>query len=255
MSARRQNRANGSVSYHVLTDSMPSGGVTPAKRRPVPKKQSLMKAKVSKKSKAVKRSRSGGSTKPNTRSARLKKAVTARKALDGQLHAVEKLMPGEPEMSLVNGAEAAGNNPAEELPPVKNMVTAICESPEALALIALPSSAASENGVGIQVSSEPSEQTLVRTVNVRWIALRSVLATGWNWVQQRLKSQQSRKRLRVCESVSLGEKRFVAVIQVDGEQFLVGGSSSSISTLAHLERSREFSDVFRQRYQQDPSQA
>jgi len=71
----------------------------------------------------------------------------------------------------------------------------------------------------------------------------NVLAAAWNWLQQKLKSQQVRKRLRVCESVSLGEKRFVALIQVDGEQFLVGGSSTSISTLAHLERRKEFADV------------
>jgi len=59
----------------------------------------------------------------------------------------------------------------------------------------------------------------------------------------------------VCESVSLGEKRFVAVIQVDGQQFLVGGSSSSVPTLAHLEPVREFSDVFQQSYEQDLSRA
>jgi flagellar biogenesis protein FliO len=70
-----------------------------------------------------------------------------------------------------------------------------------------------------------------------------------------LKSQHAKKRLRVCETVSLGEKRFVAVIQVDGEQFLVGGSSSSVSTLAHLESAPQFSDVLRQQARQDMSQA
>jgi len=82
-------------------------------------------------------------------------------------------------------------------------------------------------------------------------ALRAV----WHGLGKGLRSHQPKKRLRVCETVSLGEKRFVAVIQVDGEQFLVGGSSSSISTLAHLDRPREFSEVFANRYQQDCSQA
>jgi Flagellar biosynthesis protein, FliO len=86
-------------------------------------------------------------------------------------------------------------------------------------------------------------------------SLGSLLAQGWNWTQQRLKSPRAKKRLRVCESVSLGEKRFVAVIQVDGEQFLVGGSASSVSTLAHLERSREFSEVFERHCKQDLSPA
>jgi len=43
------------------------------------------------------------------------------------------------------------------------------------------------------------------------------------------------RRLRVAETVSLGEKRFVSILQVDGEQFLVGGSSSNIVLLAKLE--------------------
>ena len=58
--------------------------------------------------------------------------------------------------------------------------------------------------------------------------LRSLL--GW-WGQKKL---QHRKRLRVCESVSLGEKRFVAVVEVGDEQYLVGGSSHSICMLAPL---------------------
>jgi Flagellar biosynthesis protein, FliO len=86
-------------------------------------------------------------------------------------------------------------------------------------------------------------------------SLDSLLTQGWSWMQQKLKSPRGKKRLRVCESVSLGEKRFVAVIQVDGEQFLVGGSASSVSTLAHLERSREFSDVFERHCKQDLSPA
>lgn len=86
-------------------------------------------------------------------------------------------------------------------------------------------------------------------------AMRSQLTQVWNWVLEKFKSHQVRKRLRVCETVSLGEKRFLAVVQVDGEQFLVGGSSSSVSTLAHLERSRDFSDVFQRHCGQDFSQA
>jgi len=43
------------------------------------------------------------------------------------------------------------------------------------------------------------------------------------------------RRLRVAETVSFGEKRFVSILQVDGEQFLVGGSPSNIVLLAKLE--------------------
>jgi len=112
--------------------------------------------------------------------------------------------------------------------------------------------APSETPIQSVLLAEP--QSIRRTFAFQWNAFLQALAKGWSWLQQRLKTQQAKKRLRVCESVSLGEKRFIAVVQVDGEQFLVGGSSSSVSTLAHLEQPREFSDVFR-RYGQSGMQA
>lgn len=96
---------------------------------------------------------------------------------------------------------------------------------------------------------------LIRNVEVKSAGILSWLAGAWNWMRQQLGSRQSRKRLRVCESVSLGEKRFVAVIEVDGEQFLVGGASSSVATLARLAPSQEFSAVLKRRWAQDPVQA
>lgn len=83
----------------------------------------------------------------------------------------------------------------------------------------------------------------------------SALCRLWNCVQKKFRSQQARKRLRVCETVSLGEKRFLAVIQVDGQEFLVGGSSTSVSTLAQLEPNRDFSDALRQSCEQGLSHA
>jgi len=79
------------------------------------------------------------------------------------------------------------------------------------------------------------------------------LTAAFKWAVK-IGGHQAKKRLRVCESVSLGEKRFVAVIEVDGEQFLVGGASSSVATLARLE-SQQFSTVFKRRWAQEPVQA
>jgi flagellar biogenesis protein FliO len=64
-----------------------------------------------------------------------------------------------------------------------------------------------------------------------------LLARIWSafqWILQHVTVKQARKNLKVCENVSLGEKRFVAVIQVDDERFLIGGSSSSVSLLTRL---------------------
>ncbi len=42
------------------------------------------------------------------------------------------------------------------------------------------------------------------------------------------------RRLHLQETVQLGEKRFVAILRVDDEQFLIGGSASGVSLLASL---------------------
>ncbi len=81
------------------------------------------------------------------------------------------------------------------------------------------------------------------------------LAHAWLWFCNQMQSRQSKKRLRVCETVSLGEKRFVAVIQVDGEQFLVGGAAGSVATLARLEPAEDFPEMLKRRWTQDSVQA
>lgn len=48
--------------------------------------------------------------------------------------------------------------------------------------------------------------------------------------------QAKTRRMRVSETVSLGEKRFVSIIEVDGISFLVGGGAGSVSLLTQLGR-------------------
>lgn len=57
------------------------------------------------------------------------------------------------------------------------------------------------------------------------------------WVRHTVSARKSR-RLRVCETLSLGERRFVAVIEFDRQEFLVGGSGNSLSLLARLQEGR-----------------
>jgi hypothetical protein len=101
--------------------------------------------------------------------------------------------------------------------------------------------------------SKPEGSLLERPQSreLRWGTILGWMTGAWKFTRRQLASRQSRKRLRVCESVSLGEKRFVAVIEVDGEQFLVGGASSSVATLARLEPTQEFSEVMKRRWAQD----
>jgi flagellar biogenesis protein FliO len=51
------------------------------------------------------------------------------------------------------------------------------------------------------------------------------------------------QQLRLCESLALGEKRFVAVIQFETERFLVGGGASSVNLLARLSEPADFASV------------
>ena len=43
------------------------------------------------------------------------------------------------------------------------------------------------------------------------------------------------RKLRLCESLALGERRFVAVIEFEQRQFLVGGTGQSLVLLAKLD--------------------
>ena len=71
-----------------------------------------------------------------------------------------------------------------------------------------------------------------------------VLQRAWSWLHKRY-TEQATKRLRVAETVSLGEKRFVALVSVEGREFLIGGGASGVSLLAHLGRSPEPVDALR----------
>jgi flagellar biogenesis protein FliO len=46
--------------------------------------------------------------------------------------------------------------------------------------------------------------------------------------------RRSEKRLRLCENLALGDRRFVAVVQYEQTRFLLGGTASSLVVLARL---------------------
>jgi hypothetical protein len=47
-------------------------------------------------------------------------------------------------------------------------------------------------------------------------------------------SRRTPKRLRLCESLALGDRRFVAVVEFEAERFLLGGTPSSLVLLSRL---------------------
>jgi flagellar biogenesis protein FliO len=52
-------------------------------------------------------------------------------------------------------------------------------------------------------------------------------------------ARRSERRLRLCEMLPLGEKRFVAVIEYGAEKFILAGTPQRISLLQKLERNRD----------------
>jgi len=63
----------------------------------------------------------------------------------------------------------------------------------------------------------------------------------WEWARRAL-GQRKPRRLRVRETLSLGDKRFLAVIEFDHQEFLVGGSGNSLALLARLHEGMVISD-------------
>jgi flagellar biogenesis protein FliO len=70
-----------------------------------------------------------------------------------------------------------------------------------------------------------------------------LLTRAWTWLRNRQKAYTGNKRIHVAATVSLGEKRFVAVIEIDGQQFLVGGAATSVVLLSQLKPNEPFGDV------------
>src|SRR5690606_36374522 len=71
-------------------------------------------------------------------------------------------------------------------------------------------------------------------IEALWSALSSAGAPLRGLPGRIAPARRREKRLRLCETLSLGEKRFLAVVQVERQQFLVGGAGSSIALLTEL---------------------
>jgi hypothetical protein len=96
-------------------------------------------------------------------------------------------------------------------------------------------------GVARHLNSKALSADLISTAEPGR-AFGTTLLQTWKWLarhSQGVLAGGVSRRLKVAETVSLGEKRFVSILQVDGEQFLIGGSPSTIVLLAKLEAKAE----------------
>jgi flagellar biogenesis protein FliO len=68
-----------------------------------------------------------------------------------------------------------------------------------------------------------------------WAAVGRMFAVLTARAARGLQRRRSVRRLRLSETLSLGEKRFLAVVQFQRQEFLVGGTGNSIALLAKLD--------------------
>jgi flagellar biogenesis protein FliO len=65
-------------------------------------------------------------------------------------------------------------------------------------------------------------------------AAGSKLASFLNRIASLASAHRRERRLRLCEMLSLGEKRFIAVVEYGQEKFLLAGTPQNISLLKRL---------------------
>lgn len=82
-------------------------------------------------------------------------------------------------------------------------------------------------------SSESGRTTTSTVLTLQMVLER--LQAGWRWVERKRSQQISAKRLRVAETISLGEKRTLSIVTVDGSQYLIGSSAGGVQLLTKLD--------------------
>jgi flagellar biogenesis protein FliO len=68
---------------------------------------------------------------------------------------------------------------------------------------------------------------------------RKSASSKWTVFVRRIRAltvgHRCQRRLRICETLSLGEKRFIAVVEYGQQKFLLAGTQQNISLLQRLD--------------------
>ncbi len=66
------------------------------------------------------------------------------------------------------------------------------------------------------------------------------------WSFARVRVRRSPRSLRLEESLALGERRFVAIVECQDSRFLIGGAPNCVTLLTTLPRAQSFGEVLSQ---------
>lgn len=70
--------------------------------------------------------------------------------------------------------------------------------------------------------------------NLGSVRSSGLLGRMFSWLRSRVNTANTRE-LRLAETVQLGDKRFVAIIHVEGRRFLIGGGTGGVNLLTQLD--------------------
>jgi len=92
-----------------------------------------------------------------------------------------------------------------------------------------PRTDASRRKAAAQPAMQPDFASKLQSV-----AQGGLLSRLFSWFRTHVGTGSS-KELRLAETVQLGEKRFVAIIHVEGRKFLIGGGTDGVNLLTQLD--------------------
>jgi flagellar biogenesis protein FliO len=77
------------------------------------------------------------------------------------------------------------------------------------------------------IRAAETQSSIEPMLSALWTRLRSAFSC--------VNVRRRQRQLQLCESISLGEKRLIAVVQVDQQRFLVAATPQTISLLQALD--------------------
>jgi flagellar biogenesis protein FliO len=104
---------------------------------------------------------------------------------------------------------------------------------------ASPASAAQNSLPSPELPALPTAFPWRRTALAALATARRAWVLASPWVRRFAPGAAGQRKLRVVETVSLGDKRFAAVLDVDGKRFLIGGGAGTVSLLTALDSAPE----------------
>jgi hypothetical protein len=60
------------------------------------------------------------------------------------------------------------------------------------------------------------------------------MRAAWLWLLRKRQAHQAGRKLQLVETLQLGEKRFVAMIEAGGARYLIGGGAGQVCLLTRL---------------------